>query len=271
MLKAGLRGNVFMRLPRLIINADDFGVNPAANAEVSQCLENGWITSATIMANGEAVAEAMDIAGKYPVNSFGVHLNLTEFRPLSGSAALLRLCDANGLFQDQCRSLVRLRDLPAIEAEWNTQIRRVRDSGLSISHIDSHHYIHTTPILLPALKAVQKMNAISRVRTTRNIIPRASLGGAGRITKLAMKYVWHRALVSISPRTVTTDLFGSVTDFVLFAKEVPAEFWFGKTIELMCHPGNAILREAQQEYDWIKQGLQYVVGFKFDKISYKDI
>ncbi len=72
---------------RLIINADDLGRSPEANRAIFDLMDRGLVTSATVMANGPYVDEALSRVGHYPRGSFGVHLNLTEFRPLTQNAS----------------------------------------------------------------------------------------------------------------------------------------------------------------------------------------
>src|SRR4051812_23098805 len=61
---------------RVIINADDLGANYEINREVRELLEEGRVTSASILANGPAVGDVMDWVGDFPRVSFGAHLNI---------------------------------------------------------------------------------------------------------------------------------------------------------------------------------------------------
>ncbi len=68
---------------RIIINADDFGLCDGVNEAVAQAHSDGILTSATIMVNMPAAEKAVKIAKKLPSLGIGVHLNLTEGRPIS--------------------------------------------------------------------------------------------------------------------------------------------------------------------------------------------
>ena len=61
---------------RIIINADDLGKDSQVNDKISEALQNGFITSSTIMANIELWDEVHKIVDANPKASFGVHLNL---------------------------------------------------------------------------------------------------------------------------------------------------------------------------------------------------
>lgn len=75
---------------RIIINADDFGRSETINDAIVRCLEEGAISSATIMANGLDWQAACRATAQFPRASFGVHLNLTDYRPISNGAGLAR-------------------------------------------------------------------------------------------------------------------------------------------------------------------------------------
>lgn len=141
-------------------------------------------------------------------------------------------------------------------------------AGLHITHIESHHHAHTRPLLLPLAKAVQAQHLVRRVRKLKNVIPLCLERGPRRAEKLMLKGIWNGALQLIAPQAETVDLFGSVTDFVERARELPPRWWSGRTIELMCHPGHSNA-EFAQECDWLRQGLASVVGFDIDFITYR--
>ena len=130
---------------RLIINADDLGRTPEANEAIFALMDQGLVTSATIMANSPFVEKALADLSHFPHYSFGIHLNVTEFTPLSSQAALGSLLDQEGNFSlKKFRQAVLHRHLQqAILKEWSSQVRKLQSYGLAISHIDSHHGVHT--------------------------------------------------------------------------------------------------------------------------------
>jgi len=137
---------------RVIINADDFGLCDGVNKAVAQAHTDGVLTSATIMANMSAADEAVKIAKKLPNLGVGVHLNLTEGRPLSKDTCIDRLLDADGQFafspfKLSLLSLAGHKIREAIRAELAAQIQWVIDNGLKPTHLDSHKHIHTFPPL----------------------------------------------------------------------------------------------------------------------------
>jgi len=250
---------------KIIVNADDLGISVEVNSAISSLLEQEKITSSSIMSNAPYFEEAVNIAKKFPNYSFGIHLNLTKFKPLAEHQSFVKynVVDVEGNFKNDFRNIKPNYELiKAFKTEWCQQIIRLIESGIRISHIDSHHHIHTIPWLFPVLKNVQKKFGIRCVRTTRNFYdqnkPSARL--------VFQKKVWHLFLRYIN-YTITTDYFTSFIDFYgnfnSFRSLKPE-----KTIELMCHPGNLDCREETNllGLDWI-----FKVPFKVSLISYHDL
>src|SRR5580698_11306277 len=69
--------------PRLIINADDFGLTPGVNRAIAELHQAHALTSATLMANGPAFDDAIAIAHANPTLGVGCHVVLTDGIPLS--------------------------------------------------------------------------------------------------------------------------------------------------------------------------------------------
>ena len=71
-------------MKKIIINADDFGLNTSVNHAIIESFEKGLINSTTIMANMPGFDEAIDLAHKHNIiNKTGIHLTLTEGEPLT--------------------------------------------------------------------------------------------------------------------------------------------------------------------------------------------
>lgn len=61
----------------LIVNADDFGYSHSINKGIIEAIENGIVTSTSVMVNATAADEAKDLT-KYPNLSVGLHFELPE-------------------------------------------------------------------------------------------------------------------------------------------------------------------------------------------------
>src|SRR6266699_3551266 len=81
---------------QLIVNADDFGLTCEVNRGILDAHRNGIVTSATLMANGEAFDAAVEMARQAPHLSVAIHLNLTQGIPVSPANAIPTLVDKRG-------------------------------------------------------------------------------------------------------------------------------------------------------------------------------
>lgn len=222
---------------KVIVNADDFGRDVQTNDAIIGLTRLGYVTSSSLMANGPAAEEAVNYLPKFPKLSVGVHLNLTEFSPLTPSEDLgaLRHCvNEQGEFRGETflRSISMNSALAeAIYGELSVQVNWLLSRCGKISHLDSHNHIHNIPWFFGILKRLQKHFGIRKVRTTWNIHGRQNEKGW---TSRYRKIIWHYALRNYY-RTVTTDGFCSLSDFVEVAS---AHNLPHKSVEVMVHPGH---------------------------------
>ena len=155
-------------MPRLIVNADDFGLTSGVNRAIVAGNSNGIVTSTTLMANAKATAEAIDLAKAQPTLKTGCHVVLIDGDPLA--ANLRSLTNGSSRFRSSLKQFafdaVSKKIAPdEIEREVQTQLRKIQTSGVTISHVDSHKHTHMFPqILRPALRAAKACG----IRAVRN-------------------------------------------------------------------------------------------------------
>nr|WP_207744811.1 carbohydrate deacetylase [Clostridium butyricum] len=128
----------------MIINADDFGYSKAVNLGIMESHINGVLTSTTLMANMPGVDHAVSLLKDMPNLCVGAHLTLTCGKPMLGEK-VSTLIKENGYFfklEDMENKVVQM-DTSEIYEEWKTQIRYLLKKGVNLSHIDSHHHVHT--------------------------------------------------------------------------------------------------------------------------------
>ena len=155
---------------RCIVNADDLGVSKEVNSAIFAMMERGRVTSATILANGDAFVDAVARVHEFPHCSFGVHLNATEFKPVHSDYGLQPLLNSQGLFNGKFREVkLGVKLLTALRDEFSRQIERVAARIGSISHIDSHHHVHTVPYLFPILSSLGRKYGIPSIRLSKNL------------------------------------------------------------------------------------------------------
>lgn len=231
----------------LIVNADDLGASEAVNEEIFDLMASGLVTSATLMANGPAFGHAVKHIQRFPNCSFGVHLNLTAFSPLSGVKNLDPVL-RNGEFSRELLTRRLKHELRSqLKQELIMQVQRVVNAGVPVTHFDSHHFIHVSPQLFPAIKAVQRHFGIRKIRSTLEV-----LSERPRFYTLKNKlfgYALSKAYTTVSP-----DGWCEVRAFhaALVLNALP----HFRCLELMVHPGShqaqyveeiAILRSRWQQ------------------------
>lgn len=239
---------------RLIINADDLGADVARNEGIFEAIRAGVVTSASILPNGPALDHAIEgiRAGGFDRVSFGVHLNLSEGRPLA--SGLSRLTGPDGRFLGKAgthRLLMGPGDA-SIEAdiarEAALQIRRLCDAGVDVTHIDGHQHVHVFPAALRAVAAVAKGLGIRRMRIPEETLrfgddtPAGLMEEARRFSALGRKA--RKVLAGM--RIAASDHFRGLAlkgrldpaALVKLAGTLPEG-----TTELMVHPGRAADRE----------------------------
>jgi predicted glycoside hydrolase/deacetylase ChbG (UPF0249 family) len=245
---------------RLIINADDFGLTPGVNRAIAESHERGVVTSATLMAAGVAMLDASRLASTLPSLSVGCHVVLVDGSPLLPAAEVPSLAFAHdgselsptlGGFVK--RALTGRFSATEIEAEATAQFKKLQDSGVAISHFDTHKHTHVFPaVLRPLLRAARKCG----IRAVRNpFVPARGLAFEDLRKRPALwKRYWQtRALRRFSPAfhellaeqdMVAPDgclgvMETGFLDANLFADMIRAlaETLPEGTWEMACHPG----------------------------------
>ena len=119
--------------------------------------------------------------------------------------------------------------------EFDTQIIKVLDSGIRISHIDSHQHIHNGICFLPIVVALARKYKIRKIRNIRNFIPFSASRVIRSCYTTYMKYLY--------PQVITTDFFSSYSEFLAQYGKVSCRH--KSIIELMCHPGGVYPEEEK--------------------------
>ena len=228
---------------RIIINADDCGLSKTVNAEIERFIQLGKITSTTVMANMDDLDGAKRLYDLYKDKiSFGVHVNLTDGEPLTRSQALLDF----GYFKEKNGRIV-LNGYPFINKfiprnlhqdivnECVAQINFVRDIGIAISHIDSHHLMLTSSSMTSITPNVLRQAGVKKMRRARNYIENKSFS-------LFVRQLWFAYMKMRVKGLQSTDWFEMFTNFYKLNNK---GFHKDGTIELMTHPGGNYTQEDE--------------------------
>lgn len=245
---------------KIIINADDLGANEQVNTPTFELMSLNKITSATLMANGNAIEQAITQSRDYNQCSFGVHLNIVDRVPLSSADGLQDILDMAGNFNGKVENTHLTKKLiNSIKAEFCCQIEYLLSHGIKLSHIDSHQHTHTIPALFPIIKLLQKKYNIKSVRLSRNI---QYSGKPYPFVKYAKKRIFNLAL-RYYHFTKTTDGFTDLRSFHKNAGAVNPHF---KTLEIMVHPA-----AYPDEYRLLKNGWESDLPFETELINYNHL
>jgi hopanoid biosynthesis associated protein HpnK len=139
-------------MKKLIVNADDFGLTVKVNQAIIDGHCSGLIGSTSLLANGEAFESAVGLSRQAPRLGVGIHLNLTEGKPVALASGISSLVNGQGVFARKPAKLwgaIILRRVSTvdIEKELRAQIEKVLAAGIVATHLDSHKHVHALPAL----------------------------------------------------------------------------------------------------------------------------
>ena len=177
---------------RVVLHADDFGMNEQVNAGILRGFTRGLLTSTSVLANAPGCAAALaswkDLEARFAnddlpsldfrrsladsLNQFdlGIHLNLTQGRPLTQGRYPPQLLDRKGRFPGVFALAARLvasgqKYRRAIEEELCTQTEVLVDSNVSPTHLNAHQYVDILPTVSAIIPDLLRRYAIPVVRT----------------------------------------------------------------------------------------------------------
>src|SRR5260370_20116242 len=156
---------------RLIVNADDFGRSSSINEAVMRAHREGILTTASLMVNEPACAEAVEIVRQNPSLGVGLHLTL--------------LCGHSALHTETIPGLVNARrEFPSdsagagfryffnrslreqLRAEIHAQFQKFNATGLALDHVNGHLHLHLHPTVFGILMEDADRLGIQRLRLT---------------------------------------------------------------------------------------------------------
>lgn len=237
--------------PRLIINADDFGLTPGINRAIAELHDAGALTSATLMANGPAFDDAVAIARARPTLGIGCHIVLTDSTPISDPANIPTLLGPDGrTFRNSLVSfalaVLRGHVRPEeIAREALAQIQKLQRAGIAVTHVDTHKHTHIlSRVARPILKILEQ-TSIPAIRDPFEPRWSATLSDNARRAMLVRALEPGRRRFQSLPqiadgRVLTTDgtlgisATGHLNSTTLrkLLDTMPDGLW-----ELVCHPG----------------------------------
>jgi predicted glycoside hydrolase/deacetylase ChbG (UPF0249 family) len=254
----------------LLINADDYGLTPAVSAGMINLFKKERLNSVSLLAGMPGTEYAIEQSHANPELSVGLHVNLTEGKPLVSGLKSITTPEGNFLSRSQLflKCLTFQVNVQEIKQEINVQYNFLRDRGINIRHIDGHQHIHVFPGIFPIILALGKENKI-RIRRPWPAVYSPHRKIQQGITKLLLTRLNFPANLCAYPEV--SSLFDLPPE--LRSPEVYKKLVTKNTIELMVHPyapdtqlleiyGNppevikaSFLKTAQLEYEWMNSDL----------------
>jgi chitin disaccharide deacetylase len=284
---------------RLIINADDFGLTRGVNRAIAEAHARGIVTSTTLMANGAAFGDAVELSKSGDHWSVGCHVLLVDGEPLIDPSRLSSLVAPRdsqrfreSLVAFAARAFSGQLDSDQIEAETTAQIRKLQSHGIAVSHVDTHKHTHTFPVVLEGVLRAARTCGVSAIRNPFDVIAadfvRAQKGLWKRYaqakTLRGLAGHFRKAVARTGLRTPDGTLGIVVTgrlDAALFraiAETMPEGSW-----EFVCHPGyvdddllsvSTRLRQSREQELAVltsPEARQALVDHGIQLISYRDL
>lgn len=134
---------------KVIINADDFGQSKSISDGIVEAFNQGLISSTTLMVNQQGSEYAINLAKANPNLAVGLHVVLTNGKPLTSAASLI---NDEGVMtrENQTRELV----YEDVYTEIKAQLEKLINNGIDVTHLDTHHFSPDNPVIRDALIAV---------------------------------------------------------------------------------------------------------------------
>lgn len=189
---------------RLILNADDFGYDPAVTRGIAESMRAGVVSSTTMIVNSPW---SQDAARQSEGLAIGLHLNLVRFAALTDG----RVLSDDGVLSERF-----------VADETRAQLDRLFVLlGRHATHIDVHKHAHLQPEVLAGLATVAQERGLA-VRSINDVM-RAELKRRGVKTN------------DVFLGEADGDAYWTPERFEAQLDLAPRD----GLVELMCHPGYA--------------------------------
>jgi predicted glycoside hydrolase/deacetylase ChbG (UPF0249 family) len=287
-----------MKPKRLIINADDCGLSFGITEGILRAHNVGVVTSTSLMANQPATEYAIHRLREFPQLGVGVHLNLSDGRPVSTPSDVPTLVRADGSFYPTAEIVSRLKKWQVspqeIKREFLAQIQWIKGRGVQPSHVDSHHHVHVYPCAIRAFRRAAKAENIHCTRPLRNTyMPRDGYWRSpypGRLYRRLLSACYMASVQAVVLHGMTIPDFSLLPNpRFLKSFDGEAQAWMvtlanlgSGTYELGCHPGlpevgfselDSISKQRERELQMLTDGefRLSILSNGFQLANYRDL
>jgi len=136
-------------MKKLIINADDFGLCESVNQGILEGFRSGLISDLSFMYLSSNFENSVKLLKNENLLKTGIHFNITCGRSITGK--IKGITNNKGLFLDFKNILVNnwlnKIDIKKLYLELESQLVKLLDENIEVTHIDSHQNIHIIPVV----------------------------------------------------------------------------------------------------------------------------
>lgn len=147
---------------KVIINADDFGLNKSVNKAIIDTYKMGNLSSTTLMVNMPGTQDAVELAKENPNLGIGLHFCITEGKPLTNATTLItesgEFISRGKLVKDVMKGKI---DLNEVKSEFQAQLELIKSYGLNFTHVDSHQHTMMIPQIFKSIVPILNENKIN--------------------------------------------------------------------------------------------------------------
>ena len=129
----------------LIIHADDLGLSVSENDASFEAMRNGAVNLGSVMVNCPELSLSKYVK-ENPNADIGIHLTITsewdsyKLKPVMPVSEVSSLIDSDGFLLPSNNHINNKAVLKDIEKEYRAQILKALESGIDLTHIDSHMF-----------------------------------------------------------------------------------------------------------------------------------
>ena len=209
---------------KLIMNADDYGMNRGVTMGVARAMRDGIVSDTTMMVGMPYAEEGARLLKSFGIQRIGLHLTLTCGKPVLPAKEVPSLVDEAGNFYPNVAEMLKYAQAADVEKEYEAQVAKFFSLGLGMTHIDSHHHSHFYGDNFEIALRIAKEMAMPMRHHNREI--------EGRNTK---------EMVSVAGLKTTDDFsikfYGEGVSIYKLQEEITSYMDRGcKSLEVMCHP-----------------------------------
>ena len=287
---------------KLIINADDFGITQSANESIIELAQLGALSSTTVMTNmphAVDVIKLLDIANV----GIGLHINLTQGKPVSDPHQIPSLLDVNGFFLEKPgfekaikSGRIKKEDIKTeIKAQYNWLYNRI---GERLDHFDSHQGTNKFSIVSDTLIDIAKELSLKvglRVYNKYYFVGNGSSfkivhPGIGTVAKFGPKRILVEKVLELRTKKLSKHFFHpdglllssthrAIDSFDKLIQSANQSVWPDKTLEIAFHPAKdtiglpptKLMDERVREHELLSSK-QFVEAInKFHLVNYADL